>query len=216
MTAKTFFVTGTDTEIGKTYVTARLVERAQQLGYRAAAIKPIAAGIGSDGTNEDVARLIAVNRGVLPGRLVNCYTLAEPIAPHLAASHERKTVDLVQIAAQVDEAKERCDLLFVEGVGGWLVPLTDTETVADLAAHLGSAVILVVGIRLGCLNHALLTAQAIAARHLPFAGWIANQIDPTMAVFAENVATLQQWLPAPHLGTIPFGGDATGVGLALL
>ncbi len=216
MTAKAFFVTGTDTEIGKTYVTARLVERAQQLGYRAAAVKPIAAGMGSDGSNEDVAQLIAVNRGVLPSKLVNCYTFAEPIAPHLAAAHEGVTVDFAEIAAQVSEAKARCDLLFVEGVGGWLVPLTATATVADLAAYLGSAVILVVGIRLGCLNHALLTAQAIGVGHLPFAGWIANQIDPTMAAFAENVATLKQWLSAPLLGTIPFGGDAIGVELPLL
>lgn len=202
-----FFITGTDTEIGKTYATVQLIRRAQAEGRRAAGIKPIAAGVEPDGQNGDVAALLAANVGLLPEALLNTYAFPDPISPHLAAARCGVAIDFARIAAAVAEAARHCEFLFVEGVGGWLAPLSETTTVADLAHFLEAPVILVVGMRLGCLNHALLTAEAIAARGLPLAGWIANQIDPTMRAYDENLATLKKRLAAPFLGTIPFSGS---------
>ena len=198
-----FFITGTDTEVGKTFVTCALLHLAHGRGLAAVGMKPVAAGLGVTGRGEDVEQLIAASSVAAPLELINPYGFAAPIAPHLAAAAEGQRIDIGMIAANARRLAEMVDLLLVEGVGGFRVPLSAEFDTADLAVRLGLPVILVVGLRLGCLNHALLTAEAIAARGLPFAGWIANTIDPGMAHREENIATLAERLNVPLLGTLP-------------
>ncbi|GAB6050946.1 dethiobiotin synthase [Hydrogenophilus islandicus] len=206
--SEAYFVTGTDTEIGKTTVCAVLLRTKAAQRLRVAGLKPVAAGCDPLGNNDDVARLTAASTVALPAEVVNLYRFAEPISPHLAARHEGVRVEFSRIADAVNAARAQCDWLLVEGVGGFLAPLSECETVADLAVTLQLPVVLVVGMRLGCLNHALLTVEAIARRPLTLAGWIANQLDPAMRAFAENLATLQARIPAPCWGVLPYGGAA--------
>jgi dethiobiotin synthetase len=209
---RTWFVTGTDTGVGKTVVTAGLLRAADAAGRRAVGLKPVAAGASpdADGTpaNEDALLLQATASVALPYAAVNPVLLAEPVAPHLAAARvgRRLAVDELVAAVRAPLAAARADVAFVEGAGGWLCPVNETETLADLAVALDAGVVLVVGLRLGCLNHALLTAAAIRAAGLPLAGWVANRIDPAMLLADENIATLAARLPAPCLGTVPFLG----------
>ncbi len=198
-----YFLTGTDTEIGKTFITCALLHYAAQRGLRAAGIKPVAAGTDPEGRNEDVESIRAASNVALPDAIINPYCFQAAIAPHIAAAEEGVTIDFAPIATACDHARQQADLLIVEGVGGFRVPLGVDRDSADLAVALGLPVILVVGLRLGCINHALLTAEAIAARGLPFVGWVANQIDPAMPRLAENIATLNQRLGAPLLGIVP-------------
>jgi dethiobiotin synthetase len=157
------------------------------------------------GLNEDVERLLAAS-SMQPARtLVNPYGFRAAIAPHIAAAEEGRRIELPQIAAALSTLRTMADVVLVEGVGGFCVPLGDTRDTADLASLLALPVILVVGMRLGCINHALLTEQAIAARGLPLAGWVANRIDPAMSRFPENLAALQARLPAPLLGVVEHG-----------
>ncbi|KVX90397.1 dethiobiotin synthetase [Burkholderia ubonensis] len=204
------FVTGTDTEIGKTFVSAALLHGFARLGLRAAAMKPVAAGAyEQDGVwrNEDADQLDAAANVVLPPELRTPFLLKTPAAPHLAAAQEGVTLDLDTIVACHREALTRADVVVVEGAGGFRVPLTGTRDMADLAVALGVPVVLVVGVRLGCISHALLTADAIRQRGLTLAGWVANHVDPAMAFQDENVATLRDWLArehgAPLIGRIP-------------
>ncbi|KVD64647.1 dethiobiotin synthetase [Burkholderia ubonensis] len=204
------FVTGTDTEIGKTFVSAALLHGFARLGLRAAAMKPVAAGAyEQDGVwrNEDADQLDAAANVVLPPELRTPFLLKAPAAPHLAAAQEGVTLDLDTIVACHREALTRADVVVVEGAGGFRVPLTGTRDMADLAVALGVPVVLVVGMRLGCISHALLTADAIRQRGLTLAGWVANHVDPAMAFQDENVATLRDWLArehgAPLIGRIP-------------
>ncbi|KVQ85707.1 dethiobiotin synthase [Burkholderia ubonensis] len=204
------FVTGTDTEIGKTFVSAALLHGFARLGLRAAAMKPVAAGAyEQDGVwrNEDADQLDAAANVVLPPELRTPFLLKTPAAPHLAAAQEGVTLDLDTIVACHREALTRADVVVVEGAGGFRVPLTGTRDMADLAVALGAPVVLVVGVRLGCISHALLTADAIRRRGLTLAGWVANHVDPAMAFQDENVATLRDWLArehgAPLIGRIP-------------
>ena len=199
------FVTGTDTGVGKTVASCALIHALGARGIAAFPFKPIAAGAVSRGAswaNEDTLSLIAAAGldDAAIGR-VTPILLREPMAPSIAAEREGRAIDMAEVRA----AYGRIDAPFVvaEGVGGFLVPLAgDTDTV-DLCRMLGLPVVLVVGMRLGCLNHALLTAQAIAAAGLPFAGWIANTIDSAMAAADENAAILRDRLPAPLLGRLP-------------
>ncbi|KVP55510.1 dethiobiotin synthetase [Burkholderia ubonensis] len=204
------FVTGTDTEIGKTFVSAALLHGFARLGLRAAAMKPVAAGAyEQDGVwrNEDADQLDAAANVVLPPELRTPFLLKAPAAPHLAAAQEGVTLDLDTIVACHREALTRADVVVVEGAGGFRVPLTGTRDMADLAVALGVPVVLVVGVRLGCISHALLTADAIRQRGLTLAGWVANHVDPAMSFQDENVATLRDWLDrehgAPLIGRIP-------------
>ncbi|KVG36624.1 dethiobiotin synthase [Burkholderia ubonensis] len=204
------FVTGTDTEIGKTFVSAALLHGFARLGLRAAAMKPVAAGAyEQDGVwrNEDADQLDAAANVVLPPELRTPFLLKAPAAPHLAAAQEGVTLDLDTIVACHREALTRADVVVVEGAGGFRVPLTGTRDMADLAVALGAPVVLVVGVRLGCISHALLTADAIRRRGLTLAGWVANHVDPAMSFQDENVATLRDWLDrehgAPLIGRIP-------------
>ncbi|MDT3735281.1 MAG: dethiobiotin synthase [Denitratisoma sp.] len=196
--SRAYFLTGTDTGVGKTLIAAALLRAAAAQGLRALGMKPVAAG-GA----EDVDALVAASSVAAPRECVNPYLLAEPLSPHLAARRDGLTIDLEVIARRFGELRGRADFLVVEGAGGFRVPLSDTQDGADLAARLGLPVILVVGLRLGCLNHALLTAEAIRARGLRLAGWIANLVDPAMACVEENVDTLRTRLAAPLLGFVP-------------
>ena len=200
------FVTGTDTEIGKTLVSAALLTKLADAGYRSAGLKPIAAGTLPDAsvrTNEDIEQLRAAASVDLPLATICPWLLDAPMSPHLAAAREGVTIALPPILDAFVQAKSLADAVVVEGVGGFRVPLSDDFDTAEMAVELGLPVVLVVGLRLGCLNHAALTAEAIAARGLHLAGWVGNVVDPAMACLDDNVATLRRWIGAPHLGTIP-------------
>ena len=199
-----FFVAGTDTGVGKTLVAAALLRRFGALGLRAAGMKPIAAGI-EQGRNDDVEALLAAGVRGLDRNLVCPYLFEPPIAPHIAAKEAGVRIDLAVIDVAFQQIKAQADVLIVEGVGGFRVPLDEQEDAGAIPKRLGLPVILVVGMRLGCLNHALLTQEAIEAEGLELAGWIANRIDPAMARAEDNVETLKRRLRAPLLADVPFG-----------
>lgn len=209
-----YFLTGTDTAIGKTFTTCALLRLAARQGLKAAGLKPVAAGINAAGRNDDVENIRAASNLLLPQEVVNTYCLKAEIAPHIAAAEEGVIIEFAPIKAACRTAMAAADLLIVEGVGGFCVPLSGDHNSADLAAALGLPIILVVGMRLGCLNHALLTAEAIASRGLTIAGWVANRIDPTMSHFADNLSTLQELLYAPLLGVIPHAPHGGSAGAA--
>lgn len=201
-----FFVTGTDTGVGKTCVVAGLLRAYADQGLRVVGMKPVAAGcerVNDEWVNEDVAVLTAASNVDVPREWINPYLFVEPIAPHIAATHAGVRLDLDAMVRAHAQLAARADVVVVEGAGGFLVPLDETHTLADLAVRLGLPVVVVVGMRLGCLNHALLTLEAIRARGLAVAGWVANRLDPDMAAFDENLATLRDRLAAPLLGVIP-------------
>ena len=198
-----WFVAGTDTEIGKTFVACALLHALRNQGLSAIGMKPVAAGTDENGRNDDVEALIAASGVKAPRDLVNPYLFAPAIAPHIAAVEAGRPIDLERIAQSFAALRPLADAIIVEGVGGFCVPLGPQVDAADLAQRLALPVILVVGMRLGCINHALLSAQAIAARGLRLAGWVANRIDPNMARFDENLASLEARLAAPLLGVIP-------------
>ena len=202
---KSFFITGTDTGVGKTHVACALLHATRLRGRTAIGMKPVAAGIEQDGRNDDVTRLLAASSGPAPLAWVNPYAYAPAIAPHIAAQEAGRPIELAVIGQALDRLRARADVVWVEGVGGFRVPLGEGRDTADLAVYLALPVVMVVGMRLGCLNHALLTAEAIAARGLTLAGWIANRIDPEMARFEANLASLQTRLTAPLLGVLPYG-----------
>lgn len=199
------FVTGTDTDVGKTAIACGIVHRYVETGRQVAVMKPVASGceVTPQGLrNADAQALIAATRRTMDYALVNPFAYEPPIAPHLAADQAGRPIRRDVIRDAFSRLSEDADALIVEGVGGFRVPLGDFDT-ADLAIDFGLPVVLVVGLRLGCLNHALLTAEAIAARGLRFAGWVGNRIDPEMAFPEENIATLQQHLDAPCFGIVP-------------
>ncbi len=201
------FVTGTDTGVGKTLVSAALVHAATRAGLKAVGMKPVAAGstvIDGRLANEDVDTLAAEASVAVPVSLTSPYILREACAPHVAAELERVRIDEAVLLDAFRQTSAMAEAVVVEGVGGFRVPLSDTFDTADLAAHLRLDVILVVGLRLGCLNHALLTAEALATRGLKLVGWVANQIDPAMPHQAANLAALQSRLSAPLVGVIPW------------
>ncbi len=199
-----WFVTGSDTEVGKTAVACALLEAARARGLRTAAVKPVAAGCDADGRNEDAVQLLASMTEPLDYDRVNPEALREAIAPHLAARHQGRELAVSRLAAACRSVMGcGADLVLVEGAGGWRVPIGPRETLADLARELRVGVILVVGMRLGCINHALLTAEAIRGDGLELAGWVANQCGPRMACHEENLDTLRAMLGAPLLGEIP-------------
>ncbi len=205
--SKRYFVTGTDTEIGKTTIAAALLHAARVGGLSTAAVKPVAAGCErtSDGLrNEDALALQAECSPALAYELINPITLEAAIAPHIAAKEEGAALTLEILAGACLQVFDReRDLTLVEGAGGWRVPLNDDELLSELAVELKLPVVLVVGMRLGCINHALLTCEAIAADGLQLAGWVANHVDPDMSRPDENLATLQQLIKAPLLGRVP-------------
>ena len=206
------FVTGTDTEIGKTLVSAAILHKLVQRGVRACGMKPVAAGAEwRDGAfhNEDADLIAAAGNVNLPQSITTPYLLREACAPHIAAAHEQVTIESVPIIAAYAEVAAAADAVVVEGVGGFRVPLSAGFDTADLATQLNLPVVLVVGMRLGCISHALLTVEAIVRRDLVLAGWVANSIDPDMLFADENLDTLQNLIPAPFLGRIPHLEHAT-------
>lgn len=217
---KRFFVTGTDTDAGKTFVTVLMLEALKQKGLSTLALKPLAAGceqVDGELRNDDALKLQAAMTVALPYQQINPIALKSAIAPHLAAEEEGRTLSVDRLAGLIRGAlMTPADVTLVEGAGGWLVPLNHRETLGNLVKELELPVILVVGVRLGCLNHALLTAQAVAAAGLPLAGWVSNGIDPEAAKVQENINTLKSMLPAPCLGVIPHGPQADKEALAQL
>jgi dethiobiotin synthetase len=210
---KGFFVTGTDTGVGKTLVAAALTRALVARGLRVAVMKPVASG--SDPTaeglrNSDAVTLMAAGNVTAPYEAVNPYCFLPPIAPHIAAQEAGVVIDLALLRSRFDSLARAADCVIVEGAGGWLAPIGETAAMADLAATLSLPVILVVGLRLGCLNHALLTRESLRARGVPFAGWIASAIEPQFERAADNLATLAARLGAPPLDCVPFldRGDA--------
>jgi dethiobiotin synthetase len=200
------FVTGTDTGVGKTLIACALLHRLRARGLRALGMKPVAAGVEptpQGPANPDVVALRRASSWAAPLNQVNPYCFEPPVAPHLAAQEAGVRIEIAPIRRAFDALRATADAIVVEGVGGFLVPLNDREDAADLAVALALPVVLVVGMRLGCLNHALLTQQAVAARSLRLCGWIANSIDPHMARFEQNLQALRERVAAPLLGVIP-------------
>ncbi len=204
MTARGLFVTGTDTGVGKTRVAVALIHALRARGLRVAAMKPVSAGSAPGELNEDVVALMQAANVEAEVSDVNPYAFADPIAPHIAAQLAGVTIELAIIVAAYARLAAMSDVVVVEGAGGWRVPLNEHEDMADLAQCLGLPVVLVVGLRLGCLNHASLTAESIALRHLPWAGWVGNHIDPSMAQQSANLDALHRRLPKPCLGVQDF------------
>lgn len=204
MARHAFFVTGTDTEIGKTFTACALLHAFAARGLRTLGMKPVAAGCAADGTNEDVEALRAASTVARPATEVCPYLFGQPIAPHLAARDEGRSIELTAILLRYRALAALADVLIVEGVGGFCVPFDGDESSADLAVRLQLPVVLVVGLRLGCINHTLLTQEAIAARGLRLAGWVANRIDPQMARIDDNVAALRERVHAPLLADVPY------------
>lgn len=205
MPAAGFFITGTDTDVGKTVVASLIVRSLVATGARVAVMKPVAAGsfmTAQGPRNADALTLIAASNVVMPYATVNPYCLAAAASPHLAACEAGVNIELPRIQESFAALQQAADYVVVEGAGGWLAPLNDREFVADLAAALPLPVLLVVGLRLGCLNHALLTVAAMRQRGLDLAGWIANRIDPGFPRIAENLVTLQQHIGMPPIALV--------------
>ncbi|HEY8624264.1 MAG TPA: dethiobiotin synthase [Casimicrobiaceae bacterium] len=197
------FITGTDTGVGKTTVACALLRMYVAAGSRAVGMKPVAAGGGED--NDDLVALAAAGNVDAPLSARCPYAFADAIAPHLAARAVGVTIDLHRIQKSYEELSARADRVVVEAAGGALAPLGERIDMLDIARALALPVLMVVGVRLGCLNHALLTSWAIRARGLELVGWIANSIDPTMACQDENVAALERRLSAPCIASIRWG-----------
>ncbi|MEQ1593353.1 MAG: dethiobiotin synthase [Thiobacillaceae bacterium] len=201
-----FFVVGTDTGVGKTVVSVALIHALRQRGLRVVGMKPVAAGgeiVSGVWRNEDVAALAEASNVQAEPRLVNPYGFVAPIAPHIAAMQTGVVIDIPTIVAACDALSRTADVVVVESVGGFRVPLGRDVDTADLAVALGLPVVMVVGMRLGCLSHALLTAEAIERRGLVWTGWVANVLDPAMPALNENIAALQARLGVVCLGVMP-------------
>lgn len=205
------FVTGTDTGVGKTYCACALLRGLVAHGRRAVGMKPVASGataVDGELRNDDALALMAAGNVPAPYASVNPYVFAPAIAPHIAAARVGCDIALPRLQAAYRDLAARADVVVVEGAGGWLTPLSDTKSLADFARMLNAPVILIVGLRLGCLNHALLSAEAVARRGLRLAGWIANDVTPDFAEADPNIAYLAAQLGAP-LAHLPHAGAAS-------
>lgn len=205
MASNGLFVTGTDTEVGKTVIACGVLAALRRAGYRTAAMKPVASGCRSTAQglrNEDAEALARSATVAVPYRQVNRYAFAEAIAPHLAAAEAGIVIDLAELAALYESTSARADITVVEGAGGWRVPLGADLDISDLAARLKIPVLLVVGVRLGGINHARLSAEAILADRRPLLGWVANVLSDHRA--EQQIASLRARMPVPWLGTVPY------------
>jgi dethiobiotin synthetase len=212
-----YFVTGTDTGVGKTLIGCALLEAFAAQGLRVVGMKPVAAGCDVRGENEDVQMLSAHGNVRGSREHVNPFCFPDAIAPHIAARKAGAHIDVGCIVGSYRQLAATADVVIVEGVGGYCVPLNNEQDTADLAAALGLPVIMVVGLRLGCLNHALLTLSAIARSGLECAGWVANVLDAQMPALQENIDALRQRIAAPLLGIVPYRAepDARAIGQLL-
>jgi dethiobiotin synthetase len=203
---KGIFVTGTDTGVGKTVIACALVRGLRAAGQQVAVMKPVAAGAERTPAglrNLDALLLMRAAASKAAYADVNPYCFEPPVSPHIAADEAHIEPDIGRIAEKFAQLSSAAGFSVVEGAGGWMAPLSRTASMADLARALGLPALLVVGVRLGCLNHAHLTREAIAARGVPFAGWVASVLDPAMARLAENLGTLEELLGAPPLALVP-------------
>jgi len=202
-----FFITGTDTHIGKTEITCALIEFFKKKGYFTIGMKPVAAGtelIDDQIINSDVYKFISINSIKKPVEIINPYSFDQAIAPHIASNSTSNEILFSKIKENFLLLQKETDYLFVEGAGGYKVPLTYNKAIPDLISYLNIPIILVVGIRLGCINHAMLTVEAIKNNHHNFFGWVANCIDSSMNEVDENIKYLVNNIEAPFMGKIPF------------
>lgn len=213
--ANGYFVTGTGTGVGKTLVSCALLHAFAARGDVVVGMKPVAAGC-ENGIWMDVESLVAASTAIARREHVNPYALTLPIAPHIAAGRSGINISMGIICKAYVELQEISDLVIVEGTGGFLVPLNEYQDGADMARALDLPIVLVVGMQLGCLNDALLTAQAVGATGLQLAGWVANRIDPQMIAFDENVLALIRRLDCPLLGVLPFEQNADARNMSVL
>jgi dethiobiotin synthetase len=203
-----FFITGTDTNIGKTAITCSLIAKSVEEGFRAGGMKPVAAGCHiEDGymISDDVKKIIEVSNVDLNIKEINPYSFERAIAPHI--SFKSNKIDIRLIKKYLRSFENKMDYLFIEGVGGYAVPLTETFTTADLVENLDIPVILVVGMKLGCINHALLTVESILNSKQKLCGWVANRVDKDMQAYEENFSFLKEKIKAPCLGEVPYFKD---------
>ena len=202
-----FFVTGTDTSVGKTTVTVRLMQQLVAQGLTVIGMKPVAScceWVDGRWQNDDVLQLTAASNVSAPAELINPYCFEPAIAPHIAAAQAGVEIDFNVILAAYAQLTTMADVVIVEGAGGLLVPLNATQTIADLIQALSLPALVVVGMRLGCINHALLTAHVLKQRNVDFCGWVANNIDPQMSVPQENLQSLITGLQQPPVLQVPF------------
>ena len=205
---KGYFITATDTDAGKTFVTTGLLEALSKSGFKTLGFKPVASGCVMTEAglrNDDALKIINAAHSKIDYSLINPYAFEQPIAPHIAAHKVGVSIHLQTIADTIFNSLNDIDYVLVEGVGGWMVPLNDQQTMADLAALLNFPVIIVVNMRLGCINHALLTVDAIEQKGLNIAGWLANQAENSMELLQENIASIESRITPPLLGVIPHG-----------
>lgn len=202
---KIFSIVGTDTDIGKTYATCQLLHYLTKQAFTAAALKPIASGLLDTGCNQDVLHLAKASSYPLTHAQINAFSFKEAIAPHIAASHENSVLNIANVVAATDINHPGCDYLLIEGIGGAMTPLNADESYLDLLIAWDYPIILIVGIKLGCLNHALLTEAAL--KKLNCIGWIANALSPDMPAYTENIQFLQEKLTMPLLATILYQGS---------
>ena len=203
-----FFITGTDTNIGKTAITCSLIAKCIEEGFRAGGMKPVAAGCHIENgymISDDVKKIIEVSNVDLNIKEINPYSFELPIAPHI--SFKSNEIDINLIKKYLRSFENKMDYLFIEGVGGYAVPLTKTFTTADLVENLDIPVILVVGMKLGCINHTLLTVESILNKKQKLCGWVANRIDGDMQAYEENFFFLKEKIKAPCLGEVPYFKD---------
>ncbi|HQQ32602.1 MAG TPA: dethiobiotin synthase [Methylophilus sp.] len=199
--SESVFITGTDTGVGKTYVAVRLIQQYIAQGYKVVGMKPVAAGcemIDGIWQNEDVVKLMAASNVQAPREWVNPYSFDAPIAPHIAAAQQNVQIDVAKIQQAYKELQGLADIVIVEGAGGLLVPIDERRTMADIVLALNLPVVLVVNVKLGCINHTLLTAEALKARQIRLSGWVANVISP-LECGEKNIETLAKWLGMPPL-----------------
>lgn len=206
------YITGTDTGAGKTFVTAGLLRALSLRRVRAVGMKPVAAGVDAHGINDDVAKLRAVIPPEIDSTLINPYCFAAPTAPEFAAEQERRSVQWPTLDHAYRQLEARAERVLVEGVGGWRVPLNRAQRLwqSDLAQRWQLSVLLVVGIKLGAINHALLTAEAILRDMGQLTGWIANIIDPNYSFAAHTIALLEEEIESPCLGHLEWQDDSNG------
>ena len=206
----TYFITGTDTDIGKTAITCSLIAKLIEEGFRVGGMKPVAAGCHmEDGfmISDDVKKIIEVSNVDLNINEINPYQFEPPIAPHISFKKYKEEIDMHLIQKHLCSFENKIDYLFIEGVGGYAVPLTENFSTADFIAALDVPVILVVGMKLGCINHALLTVESILNKKQKLSGWVANRINMHMLAYEENVSFLKEKIKAPCLGEVPYLKD---------
>lgn len=204
------FVTGTDTDVGKTYISEALIKHFCRQGFQTVGMKPIAAGAEIENgrlLNADVKAIVSASNVDAPIDQINPYVFAPAIAPHIAAQQVGIEIAIEPIMSAFKALKQQADLIVVEGAGGFLVPINETLTMGDLAKALDVSVVLVVGVRLGCISHALLTVQSIEAKGLHLIGWVANRIEPNMPAIEENIATLKAMIKAPCIADVAWNEE---------